>query len=141
MKLVKESLHEFVRGVGPKESLGLGRIGSIRKFFRNLDINDNEYIITEDQIIFKGYLDLCATDITELPEGLSIGGYLSLRKTPIIELPEKISVEGSLNLSGTNITKLPESLNVKLNIYIDDSQTQLKNYIESSKFANKLRIW
>ena len=42
------------------------------------------------------YLDLSGTQITELPEGLSVGGYLDLSGTQITELPEGLSVGGSL---------------------------------------------
>jgi len=175
-----KTVYEFVRGRDPKETLSLGRVGSIRKFFRDLDIPDDKYEITETEVIFKGYLDLEGTPITELPEGLSVGGGLDLSGTPITELPERLSIGGNLYLSNTSIselpeglsiggslylfgtaitelperlniggyldlrkttiTELPERLSVGQNIYINESQIQLKAYIQSSKFANKLRI-
>ena len=59
-----------------------------------------------------GYLDLRNTQITELPEGLTVGGSLYLSGTQITELPEGLTVGGSLYLSGTQITELPEGLTV-----------------------------
>ena len=55
-------------------------------------------------------LDLSYTQITSLPEGLSVGGWLNLRCTPITSLPEGLSVGGWLDLSYTQITSLPEDL-------------------------------
>jgi len=140
-KIVKESLYEFVRGKDPKESLGLGRIGSIRKFFRDLNIPDNRYKITETGVIFNGYLDLEGTNITELPEGLSFDNSLDLIDTSLVKLPEDLSVKCNLYLNGTSITELPKGLSVGSYIVINKSQIQLKNHIRSSKFANKLEIW
>ena len=51
-----------------------------------------------------GYLDLRGTNITTLPEGLTVGGFLDLRGTNITSLPEGLTVGGSLDLEGTNIT-------------------------------------
>ncbi|MFJ5503850.1 hypothetical protein ACIPUO_06520 [Pectobacterium carotovorum] len=59
-----------------------------------------------------GSLDLSGTGITSLPENLSVGGSLYLRGTGITSLPENLSVGGSLDLSGTGITSLPENLSV-----------------------------
>ncbi|HNG59963.1 MAG TPA: hypothetical protein PKZ52_09055, partial [Cellvibrionaceae bacterium] len=42
--------------------------------------------------------DLRGTQITALPENLSVGGYLDLRGTQITALPENLSVGGSLDL-------------------------------------------
>ena len=73
MKIVKESLYEFSRSNNPKSSLGIGRIGSIRNFFRNLDIPDEYYTITGEQIIFGSNLDLSnCTGLTSLPEGIKV---------------------------------------------------------------------
>ncbi len=53
-----------------------------------------------------GYLDLeGCTQITALPEGLTVGGSLYLRGTQITALPEGLTVGGSLDLRGTQITE------------------------------------
>jgi len=51
-----------------------------------------------------GDLDLSGTDITTLPEGLTVGGSLDLSGTGITTLPEGLTVGGWLDLSGTGIT-------------------------------------
>ena len=66
-----------------------------------------------------GYLDLRGTNITALPEGLTVGGYLDLEGcTNITALPEGLTVGGSLYLRGTNITALPEGLTVGGSLYL-----------------------
>lgn len=60
----------------------------------------------------NGTLDLSNTQITHLPEGLSVEGSLYLFDTPILSLPENLTVGGSLDLSDTLISNLPEGLTV-----------------------------
>ena len=55
-----------------------------------------------------GDLNLRGTQITSLPEGLTVGGSLYLSHTPITALPEGLTVGGWLYLRGTPITALPE---------------------------------
>ena len=62
--------------------------------------------------VVKGDLDLRNTQITSLPEGLSVVRDLDLSYTKITSLPEGLSVGGGLYLSGTKITSLPEGLSV-----------------------------
>ncbi|MEN6623632.1 MAG: hypothetical protein ABFD50_19060, partial [Smithella sp.] len=59
-----------------------------------------------------GSLYLEGTQITALPENLTVGGSLYLRGTQITALPENLTVGGSLDLEGTQITALPENLTV-----------------------------
>ena len=59
-------------------------------------------------------LYLSGTQITALPEGLSVGGYLDLRGTQITALPEGLSVGGYLDLSGVNITNIPAKFKSKI---------------------------
>jgi len=155
------TVYEFVRGRDPKESLSLGRMGWIRKFFRESGIQDNQYEITETNVIFKGIVDLSRIDISNLPEGLIVGwnlylrgmhitelpkkltilGSLYLGKTSITKLPEELIVKGSLDLTETYITELPEDLSVGGLIFINKSQIELIYHIKSSKFADKLVVW
>lgn len=60
----------------------------------------------------NGDLDLSYTQITSLPEGLTVGGGLDLEGTPITALPGGLIVGGHLDLSDTKITSLPEGLTV-----------------------------
>jgi len=127
------TVYEFVRGRDPKESLGLGRVGIIRKFFRDLGISDDKYEITDEQIIYKGYLDVSDTNILELPENLVVYNTLDISFTNIRKLPKGLVVKGNLFLSSTNITELPSDLNLSSisRIYVDDSQKKLIDFIES----------
>ena len=54
--------------------------------------------------INNGDLDLRGTQITALPEGLTVGGWLDLSGTQITALPEGLTVGGGLYLRGTQIT-------------------------------------
>ena len=71
-----------------------------------------------------GWLDLSGTQITALPEGLTVGGWLDLSNTPITALPEGLTVGGWLDLSGTQIKALPEGLTIGGSL--DLSGTQIK---------------
>ena len=51
----------------------------------------------------EGDLDLEGTNITELPDNLTVGGYLYLEGTKITELPDNLIVGGGLHLEWTNI--------------------------------------
>lgn len=59
-----------------------------------------------------GSLDLCGTQITALPDGLTVGGSLDLSGTQIKSLPDGLTVGGWLDLGGTPITSLPDGLAV-----------------------------
>jgi len=50
------------------------------------------------------YIVLENTQITGLPEGLTVGGHLYLENTQITALPEGLTVGGHLYLEGTQIT-------------------------------------
>ncbi|WP_051983882.1 hypothetical protein [Pectobacterium wasabiae] len=76
-------------------------------------VNDNAAIVIEGDLSLLG-----RTDITSLPENLSVGGYLDLEGTGITSLPENLSVGGSLYLRGTGITSLPENLSVGGSLYL-----------------------
>jgi len=52
---------------------------------------------------FGGALDLRGTEITSLPENLTVGGWLDLRGTEITSLPENLTVGGALDLRGMGI--------------------------------------
>ena len=118
-KLVYESIN-FKRGLEPKHALSLGRRALIKKWFDDLDISPDRYVINPDLSIEVGrHLDLEGTKITSLPDNLSVGGDLYLRGTNITSLPDNLSVGGSLYLRGTKITALPDNLSVGREIYKD----------------------
>ena len=53
-----------------------------------------------------GWLDLRGTQITALPDNLTVGGWLDLSGTQITALPDNLTVGSSLYLSGTQITEI-----------------------------------
>lgn len=62
----------------------------------------------------NGNLDLSGTQITSLPDNLTVGGWLDLSGTQITALPDNLTVGGSLDLSGTQIrNKTKAEQNVK----------------------------
>jgi len=89
---------------------------------------DWEFIIDDDSILPKWFMKDEAKK-TFLREGMEVikegrysghwGGSLYLRNTNITSLPENLSVGGDLYLSNTNITSLPENLSVGGEIYRD----------------------
>ncbi len=74
-----------------------------------------------------GSLYLRGTQITSLPENLTVGGWLDLSGTQITSLPENLTVGGSLDLSGTQITSLPENLTVGGSLYLRGTQITNRN--------------
>ena len=111
---------EFERGLEPKQALSLGRRALIKKWFDDLDISPDRYVINPDlSIEVGGSLYLEDTNITSLPNNLSVEADLYLRGTNITSLPDNLSVGGWLDLEGTNITSLPDNLSVGGTIYKD----------------------
>ena len=79
----------------------------------SLYLRDTQITALPEGLTVGGYLDLeNCTKITALPEGLTVGGYLDLRDTQITALPEGLTVGGYLDLRDTQITALPEGLTV-----------------------------
>ncbi len=65
---------------------------------------------------------LRGTQITSLPDNLTVGGYLDLEGTQITSLPDNLTVGGSLDLEGTQITSLPDNLTVGGDLYLEGTQ-------------------
>ena len=113
MKLVREHINEISLGGSHLERMGTGMKASIKKWFDAAGISAKDYTINDDLTIdVIGGLDLRGTQITSLPNNLSVEGSLWLRGTPITSLPDNLSVRGSLDLKGTPITSLPDNLSV-----------------------------
>ena len=81
---------------------------------KDLDLRGTQITALPEGLSVGGYLDLSGTQITALPEGLKVGGSMYLRGTQITALPEGLSVGGSLYLRGTKITKIPKHLSNKV---------------------------
>ena len=89
----------------------------------------NDEPLTDEELNFKGDLDLNSTGIKTLPKGLKVGGFLFLKDcSNLTSLPEGLEVEGWLDLENTPITSLPEGLKVPGDLYITD--TALEAYAD-----------
>ena len=84
-----------------------------------------------------GSLYLSGTQITSLPENLTVAGSLYLSRTPITSLPENLTVGGSLDLNGTQITSLPENLTV--GGWLDLRGTHIESKKEEAKKVMRLK--
>ena len=85
----------------------------------NLYLSGTEITELPDNLTVGGWLDLSGTEITELPDNLTVGGDLYLSGTKITELPDNLTVGGNLYPSGTKITELPDNLTVGGDILIN----------------------
>jgi hypothetical protein len=140
MKLVKEFLNEFERGLEPKIALGIGpRVFKIQKWFESLNIPEEDYIIGREEVIFK--YSLLLKKINWLPDNFYIEGSLDLDGTSLTQLPKGLHVKTNLYLNNTQITELPDDLYVEDNIYVNAIQKKLITFIQNSIFKNKLKIW
>ena len=77
-----------------------------------LDLRGTNITQLPDNLTVGGWLDLSGTNITQLPDNLTVGGSLELRGTNITQLPDNFTVGGWLDLRGANITQLPDNLTV-----------------------------
>ncbi len=122
MSIVRESIN-FERGLDPKHSMKIGKKALIIKWFSNLDIDESRYEILPDlSIKVNGNLDLSNTQITSLPDNLSVGRNLNLSNTQITSLPDNLTIGGDLYLSNTQITSLPDNLSVGRNLNLSNTQ-------------------
>ena len=142
LKLIKLILKNIKSGLYNNICPDIYSVNKLFKYLERFDIIDDDLIyyrlllnkcgdipgITEDDLgkylDFPGDLDLEGTNITSLPDGLTVGGYLDLRGTNITSLPDGLTVGGNLNLYGTNITSLPDGLTV--GGYLDLGGTKIK---------------
>ena len=83
-----------------------------------LYLRDTEITALPDNLTVGGGLDLSGTKITALPDNLTVGGSLDLSGTNITALPDNLTVGGWLDLSGTKITALPDNLTVGGSLYL-----------------------
>ena len=80
------------------------------------------YPLTEEDLNFKGNLDLYKSKIKSLPKGLKISGNLTLYKTKITSLPEGLEVGGNLDLKYQTITSPPKGLKVGTSLYLHNAR-------------------
>ena len=87
----------------------------------NLDLQFSDVTSLPNGLTVENDLDLRGTLITKLPDGLIVCGDFYLNYTQITTLPDNLTVEGSLYLDGTPITSLPSSLNVGGNLWLNNT--------------------
>ena len=134
-KTVYESI-SFERGKDPRKTMGIGMRVQIQQWFKTWAPNV-EYTIDDNlNVIVEGYLNLSGTQITELPDNLSVGGDLYLRWTQITKLPDNLSVGGYLDLRETQITKLPDNLSV--GGWLDLQGTQITELPDNLSVGGKI---
>ena len=80
----------------------------------------NNIPLTKEDLIVKGDLNLEDSEITSLPEGLTIEGDFFFYHSPV-ELPKGLKVGNHLSLIGPNITSLPKGLEVLGWLFITDT--------------------
>ena len=128
----------FQRGRSVKATLSLGKRALIKKWFDDLGKGSNNYVINDDlSIDYYDYLNLRNTNITELPDNLTVNGGLYLNNTNITKLPDNLTVKDSLDLENTNISELPDNLTVKYNIWISND---MKLSYVPKYLKNKIKI-
>jgi len=79
------------------------------------------YWVEEGQTEYDEDLDLGDTNITHLPDNMTVYGYLNLYSTNITKLPDNLRVEYSLFLGHTNITQLSDDLYVGSSLFLRDT--------------------
>ena len=102
----------------------------------SLDLSDTQITSLPDGLTVGGSLYLSGTQITSLPDGLTVGGSLDLSGTPITSLPDGLTVGESLYLRGTQITSLPDGLTV--GGWLNLSGTQITSLPDNFKIGGKI---
>ena len=69
------------------------------------------------QLKVDGFMDIEASQIQALPEGLEVKGYLNAAYTSFTKIP-MIFVEGDINLSHSKVRQLPPNFTVNGNLYL-----------------------
>ena len=78
----------------------------------SLDLRDTQITALPDNLTVSSSLYLSGTQITALPDNLTVGSSLYLSGTQITALPDNLTVGGWIDLRGTQITALPDNLTV-----------------------------
>ena len=119
MKTIEQQIKQFKEETGFNLEIKDGK----PHYDGYLYLQDTQITALPDNLTVGGYLYLQNIQITELPDNLTVGGYLYLQDTQITALPDNLVVGGSLDLQGTQITELPDNLVV--GGYLDLRGTQI----------------
>ena len=99
----------------------------------NLDLQFSDVTSLPDNLTVRGWLDLRGTHMTSLPDNLTVGGSLYLSYTQITTLSDNLTVEGGLDLSGTLITSLPDNLTVSGSLWLNNTPI--------TSLPDNLKVW
>jgi hypothetical protein len=114
----KEALYDLLGNktfVQNKETANFA-ILKLSKISKDLFLSDSEITTLPENLTVDGSLFLSHSEITTLPDNLKVGGNLSLANSKITTLPDNLEVGGHLNLYNTPITTLPDNLTVGGNL-------------------------
>ena len=129
-ELIGHTSRNFYFGDEAKELILQGK--EVTKVIGTLNLKRTQITALPDNLTVHGTLYLNDTPITALPDNLTVHEDLYLRRTPITALPDNLTVHGDLGLSGTKITSLPDNLTVGGNLYLRRTQYLDKNNLPSS---------
>ena len=105
----------------------------------------NKKPFTEDELNFKGDLNLQFSKITSLPKGLKVRHSLFLENTTITSLPEGLKVGYNLYLYNSGIKLLPKGLEVEKDLFIGNtllaklSDDELREMIKPGYIKGEIR--
>ena len=93
------------------------------------DLIKEDYITEENGKYYCLDLDLHGTQVTELPENLTVMFNLSIENTPLTQLPKNLTVGGDeLYFDKMKFAQLPDNLTIRGCLDLSDTQiTQLPN--------------
>lgn len=78
-------------------------------------------IIKNGELFYDGNIELSGSEITQLPDNLTVNGELILRNTDIKDLPNNLTVGDYLELWNTRIESIPDNLIVGGSLYLNDT--------------------
>ena len=102
----------------------------------DLYLSGTQITALPDNLTVHGALYLSGTAITALPDNLTVHRDLYLNGTPITALPDNLKVGGNLYLGGTQITALPDNLTVHGDLWINSTPNLDTNNLPSSLVVN-----
>lgn len=80
----------------------------------------NVHNLTEKDLTIRGDLNLYASGLTSLPDGLTVTGELHISRNEIKTLPKNLTV-GSLDLSKTLVETLPDDITIRGSLALSDT--------------------
>lgn len=86
------------------------------------------------ELYIKGHLNLSSTNITSLPDNLTVTGELDIHRTNLTSLPDNLTIGMDLDIRHTNITTLPNNLKISSSLFL--SNTPLANIYDRNEIRN-----